>query len=250
MEPTKITLRTSTISRRLAGAALALVTINLALQTYRIVFHQEHVFGLAMMSLDKENNVPALFATVLLLSASLVLAFIALLERKRASADAIRWALLAAGFVAMGVDESLSFHERLIDPLRQLLGSHLGMQHLGIFYFAWVIPGVIAVAALGSYFLPFVLRLPRATGAMLVVAATIYLGGALGVELVEGWWREGHGHRNVVYHALVSLEEGMEMMGVIVLIRTLLAYLSSQFGEVTLAFQPAPVVDAQAHAVA
>lgn len=239
MDCLKITLRSSAISWGLAAVALTLVVVNMAFQSYRLALGQEHVAGLAMMSLDKENNVPALFATLLLLAAALILAFIALLERKRAAQDAIRWALLAGGFLVMAVDESLAFHERLIDPVRHVLAS-LGIQQLGIFYFAWVIPGILGVAALGAYFLPFVLRLPKATGAMLMLAAATYLGGALGVELVEGWWREMHGHRNIVYHALVSLEEGMEMLGVILLIRTLLGYLASTFGQVQVAFQSVP----------
>lgn len=225
------------ICRRLGVVALTLVAINMTLQTCRIVLQQQDIIGLPMMSLDIENNVPALFSTLLLFAASAILACIALVERRRGGAETLKWAILTAGFLLMGVDESLSLHERLIEPLRGLLHDSLSVDHFGIFYFAWVIPGIALVVALGIYFLPFMRRLPTRTGAMLLVSAAVYLGGALGVELAEGWWREGHGHRNVVYHALVSLEEGMEMIGIILLIHTLLDLLANRFGGVRIALK-------------
>ncbi|GAB3751489.1 hypothetical protein [Lysobacter olei] len=235
MESHKLMLDPVAIRRRLFLTVFVLIAINVALQAYRLVMHQESVMGLPMLSLDKENNVPALFSTILLLAASMILAFIALLERGRGGPDTVKWTILSAGFLAMGVDESLSIHERLIDPLRGILGDSLGVERLGIFYFAWVIPAIVLVIGLGIYFLPFVRRLPLRTGVMLLVSGVVYLGGAIGVELLEGWWREGHGHRNMLYHALVSLEEGMEMVGIILLIHTLLDFLSARYGEVRLA---------------
>jgi hypothetical protein len=206
--------------------AALLVALNLGLQLFRLLAHQEHVPGLAMLTLDGEHNIPALFSTGLLIGASLLLALIAWLARTQRSGDVSKWVILALGFAAMGVDESMSFHERLIEPMRALMGG----RDLGIFFFAWVVPAIAMAVALGAFFLPFLLRLPRASAIAFVVAAAVYLGGALGVELVEGWWREGHGHRNAMYHALVSLEEGMEMAGVILFIRALLAHIARCFG--------------------
>jgi hypothetical protein len=40
----------------------------------------------------------------------------------------------------------------------------------------------------------------------------------------------------MIYHVLVSLEEGMEMMGVIGFIHALLAYIATHYGEVRFAF--------------
>ncbi|WP_157489307.1 hypothetical protein [Lysobacter sp. Root916] len=232
MDASKIPLTPSAIAWPLAAATALLVAANLGLQAYRLIAHQEHVVGLAMLSMDGENNLPALFSTLLLCGAALILTLIAVLERRHQGADVSKWALLAAGFALMSLDEALSFHERAIAPLRALLGG----QHLGIFFFAWVIPGIALVCVLGAYFLRFLLRLPRRTAIAFVISAAIYLGGALGVELVEGWWREAHGHRNLVYHALVSLEEGMEMAGVIAFIHALLSYISQRYGEVRFVF--------------
>lgn len=248
MDATRISINASAICWRLAWVAIALVVVNMALQSYLLFSHREHVVGQILLNLDKENNVPALFSTTLLLLASQVLVFLAILERKYGSPDASRWALLAFGFLAMALDEALALHERLIEPVRNLIGPAGGGHHLGIFYFTWVIPGIVLVSVLGAFFLPFLLRLPRATSRMLIGAGSIYLGGALGLELLEGWWREAHGPTNLAYHAMVSLEEGMEMIGVIALIRAVMDYAAHRYGEVAVTLDASrhvagPVVD-------
>lgn len=235
VDPLKISIAPSRVAWRLGLVAGLLVATGLAMQILRLAMHRDYLPGLALVTLDGEYNVPALFSFLLLITASALLAFIALLERQRRTADAGKWAILSAGFLLMALDEAVSVHERLIEPLRVLLGG----THLGIFFFAWVIPAIGLVIVLGVFFLPFLLRLPRRAASAFVLAAGIYLGGALGIELFEGWWREQHGHRNAVYHVLVSLEEGMEMLGVIVFIRALLDYLGAHHFEVRLAFEVA-----------
>jgi hypothetical protein len=94
------------------------------------------------------------------------------------------------------------------------------------------------------FFLPFLLRLPRRTAIAFALSGAIYLGGALGVELFEGAWREGHGHRNVVYHALVTLEEAMEMVGLIFFINALMRHIARRYGEVGLDFDGVRSADA------
>ena len=244
MDNKKIFLDPSAITWRLALVAGVLVATNIGMQAYRLFAHQEHVRFMPLISLDAEHNLPALFSTALLLSASAVLTLIALLESRRKAPDTLKWGILAAGFLLMGIDETMALHEKLIEPLRKALdGQH---HHLGIFYFAWVIPGIALVAILGAFFLPFLIRLPRRTAIAFVLSGAIYVGGALGVELVEGWWREEHGHRNLTYHLLVSLEEGMEMVGVIAFIHALMDHIARYYGEVRIGFDRAgaPALDA------
>lgn len=228
MDVPKISIDPSRVARRLGLVAAFLVAVNFGMQAFRLIAQRDHVTGLAMLTLDGENNVPALFSTALLGLAALLLMLVAVLARRERSAEASKWVILSAGFALMTLDEALALHEHLIEPMRGLLGG----EQLGIFFFAWVIPAIVLVGALAVFFLPFVFRLPRATAIAFMAAGAIYLGGALGVELIEGWWREGHGHRNLMYHGLVSVEEGMEMVGVIVFIRALLAFLGARFGEV------------------
>lgn len=235
MDTRTITIAPNRIALRLALVVALLVGTNLAMQLLRLATGRIDLPGLALVTLDGESNIPALFSTALLVGAAALLALIAFLERARQASTAGRWMLLSAGFALMALDESLALHEKLIEPMRGLLGG----RDLGVFYFAWVLPAIVVTAALGAFFLPFLLRLPRRTAIGFAVAAAIYLGGAIGVELPEGLWREGHGHRNVVYHLLVSLEEGMEMTGMVLFIHALLDYLGSHHPRLRLAFGPA-----------
>ena len=100
----------------------------------------------------------------------------------------------ALGFVVMAFDEGWSIHETLVNPIRSLLGS----SRLGIFYFAWVVPGIAIVLALGLYFLGFLRRLPGLTRRQFILAAALFLGGAIGMEL-PGEIRYTLVHGQIVY---------------------------------------------------
>ncbi|GAB3356713.1 hypothetical protein [Lysobacter tyrosinilyticus] len=240
MDIQKVSLNPWTVTRPLALAAALFVAIHIAMSSYWILSHREYVSGFAWLSLDKEQSLPSLFSTFLLVAASALFAFVAMVERVGGSRDFRQWQILAMGFAVMAVDENLAFHERLIGPMQHLLGGG----HLGILHFAWVLPALVLVAVLGVYFLPFLRRLPRRSMIAFVVSGAIYLGGAVGVELFEGWWREEHSYRTIAFHLSVALEEGMEMAGVIILIHSLLRHLSRRFGDVQIHFEGAAVEEA------
>jgi hypothetical protein len=125
----------------------------------------------------------------------------------------------------MAIDEAFQFHERLNIPVGTLLGDG----SLGIFYFPWVIPGIALVSVLGLYFLRFLLHLPAATGLSFLMAATLYIGGAIGVELIGSSHAELHGYENLTYSMIATLEESLEMAGLIVFIWALLNYCADNY---------------------
>lgn len=204
--------------RALAVAAFVLLAAGLAGQVARLRLGHDHLHGLVpLFDADAERNLPAAFSTLLLAGASWLLASVAADERRR-GVSWLPWVGLAAGFLVMAVDEALSFHERLIRPMRALLGGG----DLGPFHFAWVAPALVLVGLLGLAYLRFLLRRPPWQRRALVAAAAVYLAGALGLEMLAGPWVEAHGRANLTYAMLVTVEEGLEMAGVILLIRTLL----------------------------
>ena len=169
---------------------------------------------------------------LLLFCAALLLTVIAVLKKKQKDPDVSKWAILAFGFLFMAVDEASSIHEELSMPVPGLLGDG---PH-GIFYFSWVIPGIAVVFALALFFLGFLLRLPAKTRFTFMVAATLFIGGALGLELVGGRYAELHGQENLTYNMLATVEESLEMSGVIVFIYALLKYISDNYKEVLFRF--------------
>lgn len=200
---------------------------------FKYVLGHDRVYGLVhLFDLDAEQNIPTVFSVFLLSCAALLLTVITVLKKKQENPDVLRWAILAFGFLFMAVDEGWSIHEKLAQPLREILGDG----PLGIFYFAWVIPGIAVVCVLALFFFSFLLRLPAKTRLRFVVAAVLFLGGALGFELLGGRYFEVHGPVNLMYSMITTLEEGLEMAGVIVFIYGLLQYMADNYEEVQFRF--------------
>lgn len=228
-----IRLNPSAVACALGAVAFPLILASIGGQLTKFLLGHDHVYGLVPLSyVDAEQNIPTLFSVLLLFCAALLLTVITALKKKEKDPDVSRWAILAFGFMFMAVDEAWSIHEKLITPVRGLLGDG----PLGIFYFAWVVPGIAVVFVLTLSFLRFLLRLPAKTRFSFLVAATLFLGGTLGLELVGGRYAELHGLENLTYSMIATVEESLEMAGVIVFIYALLKYIADNYNEVRFRF--------------
>ena len=213
--------------------ALLLVVASISGQLTKYLAGHDQVYGLvALFDVDQEQSIPTVYAVLLLFCAALLLAVIAVLKKQERDPDAPRWTILALGFLFMAVDEVASLHEKLVPPLRRLLGGG----RLGIFYFTWVIPGMAVVVVVAVLYVRFLLRLPPNTRATFLVAGMLFIGGVLGLELVGGRYAELHGRKNLRYSMLATVEESLEMAGMIVFIYALLTYLAQHYDEVRLGF--------------
>jgi hypothetical protein len=83
----------------------------------------------------------------LLLSAFLLLTIIALLKRKQMDRYELEWTIPAGGFFFKAFDEIVAIHERLIEPMRAILGE----ENLGVPYFARVAPAIAPAAFLALF---------------------------------------------------------------------------------------------------
>ena len=90
---------------------------------------------------------------------------------------------------------------------------------------------------LALFFSNFLFKLPKTTSVSFIIAGIIYLTGLLGIEMVGGYYHELHGKENLTYSLISTLEESLEMLGLILFIRALLDYLSAHFSEITIIFQ-------------
>lgn len=135
-----------------------------------------------LVDMDAEQNIPTYFSMLLLLLVAQLLAVIAVLNRREKRPYGARWVILTIGFLLMAYDEVFQVHEKLTGLVKQLLGDQI----FGIFYFAWVIPGTVLALALGMFFLKFWLHLPPADRFRFLLAASLYLGEAIGFELIGG----------------------------------------------------------------
>lgn len=174
------------------------------------------------LDLNGEMNLPALYQIGLLVTSSALLALAAGRAHEAGDGTARGWWLLAAGFVLLAIDESWSFHERLVEPVDAALKGTLP----GFLTYSWVLPGMAGVAAVALVQARFLLRLRRPLALRLVASGAVYLGGCIGMEMVSIWYALRPGHAPIVFYLLSALEEALEMSGAILLIRVMLAELS------------------------
>jgi len=57
-----------------------------------------------------------------------------------------------------------------------------------------------------------------------LIAATLYIGGTLGLELIGDYHAEKYGEENLTYNLITTVEEGLELSGLAFFIRALLKY--------------------------
>lgn len=229
MAPNHLIFNPRSVARALGMAAFFLVIANITGQLFRIFSGHGNLHGLIpLFDINKEYNFPTFFAMFLLLSASALLTIITILEKKRSLSYVSHWATLALGFLYLSMDETLAFHESLALPIRGFFGP----QQAGVFYFAWVIPGIIVVIFLALYFNKFLLHLPTSTRRTFMLSGVIYLAGAIGMELIGGHYAELHGELDLTYLTYVTIEESLEMAGVIIFIRGLLEYIADNYPKI------------------
>jgi cellulose synthase/poly-beta-1,6-N-acetylglucosamine synthase-like glycosyltransferase len=213
----------------LGAAAFLLVLISIGAQFSKFAPGRPLLARfLPLFYVDLEWNIPTFFSVLLIVFAALLLAVIARLNGSRGIPHAPKWSTLSNGFLLMAYDEAFQVHERLNIPV----GAILGDGSLGVFYFAWVIPGIALVSVLGLYFLRFWWHLPARTKFSFLMAAACYIGGAIGVELIGSSHAELHGYENLTYSMIATLEESLEMAGLIVFIWALLNYSAGYYKKV------------------
>ena len=234
-ENAQISLNPSAIVRILGAVAFLTIFASIGGQLSKFLLGHSYVKGLVpLFNLNRERNIPTFFSLLLMVTAALLLAVIAVLNGKQKTHDASKWAILSFGFLYMAYDEAFEIHERLTAPVRALLGSG----NLGIFYYAWVIPGIVVVLVVALFFARFVLRLPAIIRRTFLMAAALYVGGSIGFELVGGAYAELHGSNNLTYNIISTAEESLEIAGLIVFLWALLKYCAHNYKEVRFRFGP------------
>jgi hypothetical protein len=179
--------------------------------------------------LDGELNIPAWYSTFALLTCSALLALITRFKQTIDDRFTRYWRILAYIFLYLGFDELLSIHEILIIP-----AVRDAFKLSPVFHQTWVIPGAVLVLVFAFKYWRFWRHLPRATQGLFVTAAIVYIGGALGMEMVGGALSVAFGGNSMASLICVVLEEALEMFGVVIFIYGLLGYVRSLTNQVRL----------------
>lgn len=188
--------------------------------------HWDRIFN--MFFLGSEINLPTWYATITLLACAIVLAVIA--QTVDPSTPYKRqWWGLAIIFVALSIDENVSFHE--------FLGkiSDNWLQMGGVFYYSWTLLGAAFVLMVAIGYWSFLLSLPVKIRQLIIGAGIIYVVGVIGIEMIEGYYVYLYTEGHLAYEVMIYIEEIFEMSGIALFLYALLAYLQSILRERSLA---------------
>jgi hypothetical protein len=239
---------TVAISPSRVGAVLAviiafLLVADVAGQISTFYFGHPAVLGLvSLFDLDTEANFPSWYSASALLMCAVVLAVIAVAKRQARDAYARHWIGLALGFVYLSADEEAGFHE-IIGPLFAGVGHWLTQHVSGYFaylgaypVYTWVLPACAALVVIAVSYAKFLLALPRRSGVLMVISGVIFIGGAVGMEIVGARHVLLYGQHDPVYGTFVAIEETLEMAGIALFLVTLLQYAQAEIGAVRVQF--------------
>jgi hypothetical protein len=226
----KITLAPYAVIRTLAivVAFLSITSVAFVVTSYYV----DNVwFGKVtrLFNLDEETNFPTYYQSFSLLLCGILPAFIASAHQKTGRPFVVHWRILSAAFFFLSIDEFTQLHEGSMYPLHDLFNSRgMGFLASGYFYDSWVIPALICVIIFVLTFWKFLGHLPSTTRRLLVIAGAIYLGGAVGMEMIGGHYKDLHGSHNITYAMMTTVEETGEMIGILIYIHALLSYVSDE----------------------
>ncbi len=181
-----------------------------------------------IFNIDREQNIPTLYSWSALLFCAGLLAIIARAKKVAGDRYTKHWMVLAIIFACLSLDEALSIHEKLIEPVRALFNTS------GFLYYAWVIPGAIFVLAFLLGFFKFIKVLPPTTKRLFLTAGTVFVSGAIGMELLSGAYADLYTEDNFTSAILTSIEEFMEMTGIVIFIYALMSYISLELNGLNL----------------
>lgn len=171
---------------------------------------------------NREYNIPSLYATLTLLLCGLLMLRIGGLPSEYLKRW--YWKILGVLFIFLSLDEMIGIHENTSNESETLLhGFNAG----GYFHFAWVVPYAILIVVMGLFFLKFIVLLPTQTKVQVMLAAILFVAGALGMEMVSGRLVFLYGdtfRETFSYGILYTIEEILEMSGTLLLIHALGQY--------------------------
>ncbi len=179
-----------------------------------------------LFNINGEANFPSWFSSGILLLSSFLLAIIATSKKKTKDVYALHWKILAFIFLYLSIDEAAILHEMTVKPLREMF--QLG----GFFYYGWIVPAGLVVLVTGLAYVKFLINLPQRTKILFIIAGGIFVGGAIGMESFSGLYDDMFIQGKIESDGFViifeTIEEFMEMSGIVIFIHALLDYMNSQ----------------------
>jgi len=175
-------------------------------------------------NLDGEANLPTLYSVCEWFLCVIFLALIGFFDRKTLSSRYLYWWGLAIIFIFLLIDEFISFHE--------LSEQILALFNIKVLLFpnAWVLIYAVALVPIALAYLQFMIHLPQKTKYLFIFSFMVFMLGAAVTESLELFHMEIYGDDKYHYLYFVTVEETLEMMGLLIFIYALASHLVHELG--------------------
>lgn len=198
-----------------AGLAIALLCISL----FQHALFSGGVISkpIWLLDADVETSIPTWLAVILLYSVSVALLTTALETTEDPTTRNLIWPLLSVAFVILSLDEYLALHERFTPEAAASLGLSASLAA----YADW---WPILVALLGLLVLRLLWQLPSGTRYGFILAGLLYGMGVVGMDVLVPAILGPIDHNTLLGATLVTIEEGFELAGTILMLFYVLRY--------------------------
>ena len=209
---------------RLLTAISVLLILHVSSYLYVVLNNVDpESFLFRKLNFNEERNLPAVFSTLLHLSASYLLAVIAL---SKLTIKKVKWfwGTMSLIFLFLGLDEMFTFHERFSNDMYDLKGN-------AVFFYDWVFLYIAILLILMIAFFRPLFSLPKKTLIIFISAGIIFVLGAVVLETIAAniVLKENLTNEETSIHPLImglaTVEELLEMLGVALFIYGLLDFI-------------------------
>lgn len=216
-------LRTSGV-RKCVNCLIGLTVLGMVgVVAGRALFGRDNLLGLSQRFDPRfEGTVHAWLGSLLLGVCAAALAVIA--SDERTTRFRKQWWVLSLGFLFLSADELLQMHEGLSKVTKAIFGSG-SAPHL------WALIGLVGAAGLFVAYLPFLRHLSPHFRKRFILAGAVYLGGAIGFELLGAVYGTLVRPNDRYYVSLAVIEETLELVGCGMFLMALLEYIGARQAE-------------------
>ena len=196
------------VALALSVVVAVLLTASFVSEAFNSVAQVSEDGDVQLLSLNGDQNVPTWYSSCMLFVCAGLLAIIA--AATPANGYKFHWAILSIIFLYLSADEAASIHEKAGSLLATFINT-------GDFsHYLWVLLYGPLVVVFALAYRGFLSRLPPNARRLFFTAGLLYVGGALGMEVVDGLYAVSYGRSSFGYFLLTQVEEVLEMLGVIV----------------------------------
>ena len=183
------------------------------------------------IDVNREGSIPTWYATITLASCAVMLGLIAIDAARRRKPYPLHWAALAAIFALLSLEEILGVHSEATGRLRAIVSITDGPGYA----IALAVIALIGLVLVAVLFGRFYLQLPSRWRMWFTIAAAIYLIGVFASDAVGDYLITAAGEPTLAYDIVLTVEEALEMTGVLIFIVMLLEYIRTFVGTVSVA---------------